>query len=104
MGGFNIVGLLSLDLHDRIIKTHDPTPSTTSSDLPIGSIFVDSKLCHDQPSKKFLIVKAEKPGSCRGCDLFIEGVCWKIKKLHCSAYSRFDKTWVILKEYNGPIK
>jgi len=103
MGRFNFNAIVKLDLHDRIVKAHGPAPFS-SSDMPIGTIFTDNRTNKRGPSQKFIIVKAEKPGSCKGCDLLEDGICTKTKKLHCSAYSRVDKTWVVLKKYNGSAK
>lgn len=49
--------------------------------------------------KRFLIEEAPNAGSCKGCDLLIEGVCHKPRKCPCSAYSRMDKRWVIFKAF-----
>ena len=44
------------------------------------------------------VVEAEKNGNCRGCYFFQGGICNKTTSHKCTAYSRYDKTWVIFKK------
>lgn len=48
--------------------------------------------------KKYRVEEAERKANCFGCDLLLHGVCQKITKHPCSAYSRSDQTWIIFKE------
>ena len=75
----------------------DLTPST--SEIGVGEI------AHMQ-GKKYKVVEAERRASCFGCDLIKEGICQKITRHPCSAYSRTDQTWVIFKavKKDGPSK
>ena len=50
--------------------------------------------------KRYKIVEAERRANCCGCAFQLQGICQKSKGIPCSAYSRFDQTWVIFKEIN----
>lgn len=47
--------------------------------------------------KQYRVVEAERKANCFGCDLLVGGICQKITKHPCSAYSRTDQTWVVFK-------
>lgn len=50
---------------------------------------------------QYRITPAERNGSCVGCDLYKHSICYLTNRsICCSAYSRLDKDWVILKKIN----
>lgn len=103
MGRFDFNNIIKVPLHDRVFKDAGHNTTNNTNDLPLGTIVTDNRN-GKKPIKRYVLVEAPKPGSCKGCDLYIDRVCWRTKKLNCSAYSRLDKTWVILKEVHGSTK
>lgn len=102
MGRFDFNSLMKVPLSDRLMKPMEET-KPSSSELSIGEIY------RDNPNGKgsnipYIVTPAERPGSCIGCDFYIDKVCHRNKKFHCTAYSRSDRTWVILKKANVSTK
>ena len=64
-----------------------PSPN----EIPVGGVAYIG-------SKKYRVVEAERRANCFGCCFALQGICQKSKNIPCSADSRSDQTWVILKE------
>lgn len=50
--------------------------------------------------KHYKLVESDRPGSCIGCDLYINRICQKNITCLCTGFSRSDKLWIHFKIQN----
>lgn len=73
-----------------------PLQGRQTGEFPVGKIFSYRLDYNHQTNLK--VVEAIRPGNCKGCYLYQGGICQKDFTALCSAYSRYDKKWVIFQE------
>jgi len=77
--------------------TSIPTIASTVSPVTFAQSEAPPGSIHKIAGKSYKLVIAEKAGTCRGCDLYVGGICQKTITCPCLGYSRTDKQWLHFK-------